>query len=209
MRSTFGSILRTVLFLVMPAAVGLFVLGVPLIMVLLQRGEFTANSTQMVAYALRFYALGLVAHSVVEITVRAFYALHDTLTPVAVGIGAMVMNILLSLWWVRPLSYGGLALANSIATTVEMVILLWLLARAMQGIDGPRLARSVLRNGGAAAVMGLALWAWMTYAALDSAWPVLLGGLGVAVLVYAGAAWLLRSRELMPAVDLIGRRLRR
>jgi hypothetical protein len=93
----------------------------------------------MVAYALRFYALGLVAHATVEITVRAFYALHDTLTPVAVGIGAMFLNILLSVWWVRYWSFGGLALANSVATSLEMGLMLALLSRKMNGIEIRRL----------------------------------------------------------------------
>lgn len=213
MRATFGGLLRMLLFLLLPAAVGLFVLATPLVSLLLERGEFTAQSTQMVVYALRFYALGLVAHGVVEIVVRAFYALHDTMTPVAVGVAAMAMNIVLSIVLVRPLSFGGLALANSVATSVEMVVLLWLLARRMGGIDGARLVDAVLRNGAAALLMGGALWWWVARGAaflpagVTGVWLTALGGLLLGVVVYAGGALLLRSRELAPVVAMVGRRL--
>ncbi len=216
MRSTFSAILRTVLFLTLPATVGLVVMGVPIVAVLLERGEFTATSTQMVNYALQFYALGLVAHGVVEITVRAFYALHDTMTPVVVGIAAMIGNILLSIWWVRFLSYGGLALANSTATTIEMIALLWLLAWRLRGIEGQRLFNAVLRNGGAALLMGVALWVWTQGIAPNLAvsdavrgWITVLAGGVFAIGIYLLAAFGLRSRELHPALQLVLRRLHR
>ncbi len=214
MRGTFGNILRTVLFLTIPAAVGLLVLAVPVVTVLLQRGAFTAQSTQMVAYALRFYALGLVAHATVEITVRAFYALHDTLTPVAVGIGAMFLNILLSVWWVRYWSFGGLALANSVATSLEMVLMLALLSRKMNGIEMRRLLLAVFRNGGAALLMGGIVWGWLRWmqtqtwnaSPVSAMWIAAIVGLLLAVVVYLAGGLLFRSNELKPALALLKRR---
>ena len=95
MRSSLASALRAVLLLSIPASVGMIILRIPLIQVLYQGGDaFTAESTQLVAWALLWYAAGLVGHSVVEIVSRAFYALHDTRTPVLVGIGAMSINII-------------------------------------------------------------------------------------------------------------------
>ena len=52
-----------------------------------------AASTSLVAWALLWYACGLVGHGLVEIVSRAFYALHDTKTPVLVGVGAMSLNL--------------------------------------------------------------------------------------------------------------------
>ena len=206
MRTTFGGILRMVLFLTIPAALVLAVMGEPLVTVLLQRGEFTAESTRMVVFALRFYALGLVAHSAVEIIVRAFYALHDTATPVMVGIAAMVLNILLSVWWVRWLSYGGLALANSSATLLEMVVLLLLLSRRMQGIDSRRLVLSAVRSAGAALVMAAALLGWLNFSAGNHIWLVAAGGLVLAAVSYLAASALFNRDELKPALLLIRRR---
>ena len=161
MRQGFGTILRTIFFITLPAAAGLVVLGTPLVQILYERGQFTAQSTQAVVFALQFYALGLIFHAGVEIVVRAYYALHDTLTPVVVGVAAMLLNIGLSLWWVRPLSYGGLALANSVATAVEMLALIWLLRPKMGGLDLAHLVPSVLRSLAATGVMAGSVWLWL------------------------------------------------
>ncbi|MEZ4635835.1 MAG: murein biosynthesis integral membrane protein MurJ [Caldilineaceae bacterium] len=215
LRRTLDRTLRTILFLTLPATVGLFVLRVPLIQVLLQRGNFDAESTAAVAYALQFYALGLVAHSLVEIVVRVFYALHDTFTPVVIGVGAMILNIVLSVLWIDVLGYGGLALANSVATGVEMAVLLWLLARRVDGFSLSALLGGSLRSAAASAVMGVAVWGWLLWlggqanwaAWLPVGWVAALGGLLVAVVVYAGAALLLGAEELRTAMSLLNRRL--
>src|SRR5512136_1163854 len=76
LRHTVSSTLRGVLFLTIPAAAGLFVWRVPLIRLLLERGEFTARSTALTAAALAFYSIGLIGHSAIEILARGYYALH-------------------------------------------------------------------------------------------------------------------------------------
>jgi putative peptidoglycan lipid II flippase len=180
MRSTLAATLRAVLYLSVPAAVGLIVLRTPLVQAIFQRGAFTATSTQMVASALALFALGLPAHSLVEVTVRAFYALHDTKTPVVVSIGAMGLNVVLSLAFVRLFAalgwmpHGGLALSNSLATTVEMVALLAILhgRRRLDGLEGRRLVGSLARTGVAALVMGGIAGATASLLGGASAWLV-------------------------------------
>lgn len=211
MRASFGQILRTILFLTLPAAVGLIVLGEPLVQVLYQRGEFTVQSTRAVAYGLQFYAVGLVAHAAVEIIVRAFYALHDTLTPVVIGVGAMILNILLSLWWIRYWGYGGLALANSVATTLEMAGLLWVLRRSLGGLDLATLAPAFARSVLASLLMGGALWVsvgGVLAAQTDTAFSglALVGWMAFAVLVYGGSHLLLGGGELRAMRQLVRRR---
>ena len=117
--------------------------------VLYQRGEFTAQSTELVAWALLWYAAGLVGHALVEILSRAFYALHDTRTPVTVGVIAMGINVGLSLlfpllferWGWMP--HGGLALANSLATGLESIALVLLMRRRMKGLNGAYIWKGV------------------------------------------------------------------
>ncbi len=201
MRSTLSATLRAVLYLAVPAAAGLIVLRLPLVQLLFQRGAFTDASTQMVAWALTLYALGLPAHSAVEITVRAFYAQHDTRTPVAIGVAAMGLNIVLSLTFLaafRALGWpphGGLALSNSLATTAEMAALLLIIRKRLGGLEGRRLTGSLLRIGPAAAAMSAVAWAVATLLAKESAF--LVGGLSVAagVAVYGGASLALGSPE--------------
>ncbi len=81
MRTSLAASLRGALLLAIPASVGLILLRQPVVALLYQRGEFGPESTAIVAWALLWYAAGLVGHSVVEIISRAFYALHDTKTP--------------------------------------------------------------------------------------------------------------------------------
>ena len=214
LRHTFGQILRTILFLTIPAAVGLYLLRLPLIGLLLERGEFTAQSTQLVAYALQFYALGLLAHAIVEITVRAFYALHDTWTPVLLGVGAMLLNIGLSLWWVNGLQHGGLALANSTATTIEMGLLLWLLRRRLGGLDGAQLGRAVAKQLLAVLGMSAGVWGWLAWrlpagGATGSTVALAvttLGAMLIAALLYGLLALALRSEEVQGVLTTLRRR---
>jgi putative peptidoglycan lipid II flippase len=201
MRSTLASTLRAVLYLALPAAVGLLVLRTPLVHLIFQRGAFTATSTQMVAVVLGFYALGLPAHSAVEIVVRAFYAMHDTKTPVAIGIAAMGLNIVLSLAFLSLFKamgwapYAGLALSNAFATTVEMTALLLVIRRRLEGLEGRRLAGSLARTGFSAAVMGAA--AAMLASLLADAGVLLAGGAAIVagVAVYGGVSLILGAPE--------------
>ncbi len=205
LRRIVSQTLRGVLFLAIPAAAGLFVWRVPLIRMLLERGEFTALSTQLTATALACYAFGLIGHSAVEIVARAFYALHDTRTPVLVTCAGVALNIVLSLTLLPWLAYVGLALANTLATLIEMAALLWLLARRLGGLEWPQLAATSGRAGLAAAAM-MALLAWLSR--LDTGMsPILFGVIGLAggAIVYLAAAVVLR----MPETQLIRRLLTR
>jgi putative peptidoglycan lipid II flippase len=211
MRSTLAATLRMVFSLSLPATVGLLVLGRPLVGLLFERGAFEAASTEAVAWALAFYALGLVGHAGLEIIARAFYALHDTLTPVWVGGLAMGLNVALSMTLPRAFElagwpvHAGLALANSAATLLEMVGLLLLVRRRMSGLEGRRTLTAFARSGLASLVMGAVLLGWQ--AVLPNAGTLVLGGAGVVLgaAVYACAALLLRVEELRAVVGWVWR----
>ena len=85
------------LLLSIPATVGLIMLRDNIVRLLYQGNAFTNDSAALVSWALLWYAAGLAGHGLVEILSRAFYSLHDTKTPVVVGVGAMTANLLLSL----------------------------------------------------------------------------------------------------------------
>jgi len=224
--ATLSGLLRLILFLSIPAAFLLYVLDEQLIELLFQRGRFDAASTQAVAYALRFYALGLVAHAVVEIVVRVFYALHDTATPVVAGVATVALNILLSLALIGRLSFGGLALANSIATALEMLVLLFLLARkvrapnreagqatTVQGLPVRQLLTSGARSLLASAVMAGALLLGLEVLpdggvlfGIPAGWVAGVVGGGLGVLIYVVASYLLGSAEIRQLATLARRR---
>jgi putative peptidoglycan lipid II flippase len=133
LRSTLAGILKVMVALSVPAAAALWVLGGPAINVLLVTGRFDARAAAATLLALRMFALGLVGHVTLEAVARAFYAQKDTLTPLCMAAGAMALQIALALALVGPLAQGGLALANSVAVTVEVVAGLWLLRRRLGG----------------------------------------------------------------------------
>ena len=210
-RSTVSSVLRAIFFLSIPATVGLIMLRVPLIQVLLERGAFDARSTQWVALALGFYALGLAGHSAVEILSRAFYSLHDTIRPVSIGLGAMGLNIILSLILSRPVEAGGmahagLALANSIATLLEMIVLLVMLGKKAEGMPWREIGNSVARTVIASGAMGLVLWSFLYYVGDFSPWLTAIGGILVGGGMFLVTAVVLRSPEPAGVWEMIRRR---
>ncbi len=201
-RSSLAASLRDVLFLSLPASLGLMLLREPIIALLYQRGNFDARSTQLVAWALLWYAAGLVGHCVMEILARAFYALHDTKTPVLVGAAAMSLNVVFSfafsalfarLGW---MPHGGLALANSLATALEMAALLVLLRRRLKGLDGARIAKGLAQAALGTLGMSLVLVVWMQVASSYPVWLVALGGVTVGGAVYGLGVWALRILKI-------------
>ncbi|MBI5652175.1 MAG: murein biosynthesis integral membrane protein MurJ [Chloroflexi bacterium] len=205
-RATFSIALRATLYLTIPASVGLFILGAPFIALLFQRGQFTARSTADTAFALQFFALGLFAHSALEIITRAFYALHDTRTPVIVGIGAMALNVALSIALIAPLAHGGLALANSIATILETLTLLAILHRRLGDIDARQIAISTARILAASLVMTIALIAITNLLASSGAIIIAIIGGALGAIVYLVATIILRADEIAFIIARVNRK---
>jgi putative peptidoglycan lipid II flippase len=202
MRRALASTLRSVIYLALPASAGLILLRVPIVQLLFERGEFTAESTASVAWVLAFFALGLTGHAGLEIVVRAFYALHDTRTPVVVGSAAMALNVALSITLSRLflsigwMPHGGLALANSLATLIEACWLLWLLRKRLGGVEGGWLLSGLFKSCLATAGMVGVIWLWSLISPHGSA--LWLGGVGIVLgaAAYLGFAALLRVEEL-------------
>lgn len=201
LRSTLARTLRGVLFLALPATLGLMLLRTPIVAMLFQRGAFTAESTALVAWALLWYAVGLPAHAVLEVVVRAFFALKDTLRPVLVSLAAMGLNIILSLTLTSAFArvgwepVGGLALANSLATTIEATVLVILIRRRLDGLAWRLIQRGVLAAIGACTVMTIGLTAWIGLSQGRSDLVVGLGGVLLGGGLYYAAARLLRAPE--------------
>jgi putative peptidoglycan lipid II flippase len=146
-RSTFTGALMPMLFLTIPASVGLFELRTALPQTVFQLGAFDAQSTALVSPALAFLALGLVWYALVEVLARIYYAMQDTRTPVIAGVVIIVINIVLGSILVGPLGHTGLAIALSASTGIEAMILFVLLNQRIGGLDdtfGSWIARVML-----------------------------------------------------------------
>lgn len=157
LRDTLVGALRLVLALALPAACALVLLGQPLLQLFYQRGAFDTAATEAVYIALRFYALGLVAHVCLELVTRAFFARQDTITPLLVATGSAVLNILLGILLMTPLGHGGLALANSLAVSGEVVVLLLILQRRIGCIHGHQLLDTLARLALATSLMAITI----------------------------------------------------
>ncbi|MGV8049959.1 MAG: murein biosynthesis integral membrane protein MurJ [Anaerolineaceae bacterium] len=212
-RATLSGIIRGVMLLAIPAAIGMILLRVPLVQVLYEGGAFDAHSTQMVAWALMWYSAGLVGHCLVEVLSRAFYALHNTKTPVLVGVAAMSLNIALSfalsslferVGW---MPHGGLALANSLATSLESAVLLLLIRKRLNGLGGRQIGQSALAALAGTAVMGATVYAWVTFMLGGSRVVILLVGVVLGVGVYGLMMWLLRVPELRSIIAALRSKL--
>ncbi len=213
MRRALAGTLRGVVLLALPSAVGLILLRKPIIVLLFQRGEFNAHSTALVAWALLWYTLGLVSHSVVEIVSRAFYALHDTKTPVLVGSVAMSLNVGLSFAFVALFNalgwmpHGGLALANTVATTLEMSGLLFLMRRRLQGLESRHLSAGILQAVLASAVLAFAVEALRHATGGFPLWLTLTATITGGAVFYALTLLLLHNAEIFALWHAVRSRL--
>ncbi len=215
MRASFTSALRMILFLSIPAMVGLILLREDIVRLLYQRGEFTASSTTLVAWALLWYAVGLVGHSIVEITSRAFYAQHDTKTPVIVGVGAMSLNLVLSILFSRLFTavgwmpHGGLALANSTATILEALVLLAFMQKCMHGLDRKFLLAGFLKACIAVGLMAVCVIACMHMNLGLPYWLQILATILVAAILYGTVLYIFKIDEIKTLVCVVSNKLKK
>jgi len=214
--------LRLNCFLMVPAMLGLVALAspfvrLPFVRLMYERGAFTAEHTRWVALALVCYAVGLVGMGMRTVLSRAFYALLNTRTPLYLSAVAVGTNVVLSVALVlTPLEHGGLALASSVATWLQVVLLMVMLGRevARQGrrLSLAGLGGGLARMAVAGMAMAAALWGGLAgvrasgigTGLVASVVTVAVPGL-VGLVVYVAVAWLLRCEEM----DHLLRRWRR
>lgn len=154
LRATAMLALRTLLAIILPVSAFAIALAGPLIRLLFERGVFTGTATAAVAAAMRAYALGLPAIAAYYIVTRAYYALHEMGTPVRVGFIMIALNFVLNYFLMRVWGATGIALATSIVSTLNVLILLYLLRRRLHGVEARRVGSTLVRTGLAAAVSG-------------------------------------------------------
>jgi putative peptidoglycan lipid II flippase len=156
--------LNVILMIIMPIAIGMIILRYPLVRIVYQRGAFDSTDVALTAFALLFYALGLPALSLREVIFNAFYSLQDTLTPMYIGIGTVVLNIVLNLILVRYLEVGGLALATSITFTISFFLLITVLSKKVGSIQSKLIVITGSKIILASLIMGLGVFYFYSWA---------------------------------------------
>lgn len=127
--------MRLVLLIATPAAAGLFVLAEPLVATIFYGGAFSADDVTMTALALQAFAIGLVGFSFVKILAPAYFARHDTRTPVRVALIALAVNFVLSVslaWYLTSRGIAGNHAGLAVAISVAALVNAWLLYRGLR-----------------------------------------------------------------------------
>jgi len=212
LKETFSYALRLITYITMPSMVGLIVLRSPIVALLFERGAFDEHTTRMTASALLYYAVGLWAFSSVRIVVAAFYAMQDTKTPVKVAAISLAANALFGIMLMGPMGHNGLALATSLSSILNCLMLLVLLRRRLGRDIHHGWPVSIAKTIFATAVMGTAVWllSGMVFCESGNRFLRLLFGLiaciGSGVLVYVISSLLTGSQEVRSIRDIILRR---
>lgn len=131
MRKSVSFSLKVITFITLPAAAGLYAVSTPVFSLFFQRGEFDYETTLKTADALRYYALGIWAVGGIKIVAPAFYAMKDMKTPVWAALISLVANIVFSIILMGPLLHAGLALATTLSSMINMVILITVIGKRL------------------------------------------------------------------------------
>lgn len=205
--------LRLILIINVPAAAGLALLSHPIVFFIYQHGHFTAANAAALARLVTLFAIGMPFFSVVNLTVRAFYAVKDTKTPVKVGVFDFALNLGLSLLLMGRFGAAGLVIASTSAIIVQTLLLQRALVRRLPELTFRPLWRSVGKVAVATLCMSAVVWTGWHYLQSSrlglhfSELVALLGLIPVGIAVYAAALWLLRI-EGREELGTLARRLR-
>jgi len=214
-RQTIASSIRLTFLLTIPSAVGLVVLGRPIIALIYEGNKFNANDTTHTASALACYAIGLAGYSAIKILAPAFYALKDARTPMIISLLSIAINFVMNWSLVGVLQERGLALSTSAVALLNFALLYFLMQKRINGIEGRKTAAAITKIILASAVMALVCWAVSQgvyhfagdnrIARIINVIASVSAGAGV---FYIAAYWL-GVEELKSAVSAIGGRFKR
>lgn len=196
LRRTISRGLRSAVFLALPSAVGLIIVGRPLVATVFQHGEFGPEDTAMVTGTLFFYALGLFGYFTQQIAVRALYSLQDSRTPARSAVIAVAVNIVLNLTLIWLFATGGLAFSTALCSYLQVGILMTILHRRLGAGIGSGLFSAVGKTVVATAIMALVAVAAMWLSRGRSDIVRLCTVVPLAAAAYLAAARLLRIEML-------------
>jgi len=207
---------RNVVFLTLPASVGLIAMREPLIRAMYAQGEFDPKHIPLLASLLMFYCIGIVGYSVRGVLLQGFYAVQETVTPVKINIFILLLNTVLCYIMVYFAGANGLGMAYSTAGIVSMCLLAFFLRRRVGPIRGKEILLSVGKMLIAVAAMAAAM-IFIT-PALEKFLPVerkigqlteIMILLGIGIITYLIMAVVLRMKELSAVLDTFSRKLGR
>lgn len=226
-RSTLSDSLKLVFLLTIPSACGLIVLGEPIIRLIYEGGKFKAIDTNMTAWALAAYSIGLAGYAAIKIISPSFYALDDAKTPMYVSLASILVHVATSFGMMkllstvgvspeRPNGYGhvGVALATSTVALVNFLALTLLMRKRISRINGREIISALIRIIIASAAMSAVCWVSfyflhkqfgginLIYRVVEAFIPIGLGGI-----IFFAAAKLLNITEVNKVYNTFTRKL--
>ncbi len=199
--NTLNQAIRVVLFIGIPASIGLILLRRPLVELFYERNAFTAESTDRTSVVIFYYAIGVWAYCASHVIIRAFYSIQDTKTPVKVGAGMVGLNLILNLTLIWFLREGGLALATAISATIQIIILFALLRKKLNITGHKHIITSAIKTLIATFFMYVTCWIMLKIMPTSDGKLMiksirLLIPLTTALMAFFTVSFLLKSEEL-------------
>ncbi|MBN1763664.1 MAG: murein biosynthesis integral membrane protein MurJ [Sedimentisphaerales bacterium] len=193
---TLGQGLRIVIFIALPATVGMIVIRHPLVAAVYERRNFTPGDTLATAWTLLFYSLGIGAYCLQQIVIRAYYSFQDSLTPVKIAVRMVVLNFVLNVILIWPLATGGLALSTALCATIQVIVLLVMLVRRYDIKVTTDLLPSAMKTAAATLVMAVAALGVLYLLRAETSAIQLLVTVSLCGAVFTVASRLLKNEEL-------------
>lgn len=203
-RAALGRTLSLNNFLVAPMAVGMWIVAVPLVRLLFERGAFGPSDTLATAAVLRMYALASLGICLHRVVVPLFFAIENPYLPMGASVAGMLLKLPVALLCTETLGLGvaGLPLSHALLVSAEVAVLLWALQRRVGSFE-----EGFWSNQGKIALscagLGLVAGAAMPWAA-DAGKVGVLAVVALGAATYAALALALRVPE---ASDLLRRLL--
>ncbi|MCA6080385.1 MAG: murein biosynthesis integral membrane protein MurJ [Endomicrobium sp.] len=158
LKSSLNYSIRLTVFTLLPATVGLMVIGLPIVKLLFEHGKFNLSGSIMTNNALFYYSLGLPAYALSKIFANVFYSLQDTKMPVKIAVGAMILHIGLCVILIHPMGVKGLALATAVSSYFNFILLVIYLKKRIGELGLKQMLFSSSKSLLAATVTGITSW---------------------------------------------------
>ena len=212
-KQTLSEGLRMVITLILPATAGLFALAVPIVSLLFEHGEFTAQDTEMTALVLRIYLIGLPFAAVDQMLIFSSYARKDTWRPALVGVISIVIYSITAVVLLRPLGLLSLMVADSVKHVTHTFMMLWVVKGQIGGLRGHGIPQSIIKSTVAAVVTGFAAFITAEYVAVMMPFTGFVGTFLVVIiagftgiLAYTAMVFVLNISEAKSLPGLLKRR---
>ncbi|KZL93734.1 murein biosynthesis integral membrane protein MurJ [Clostridium magnum] len=157
-KKALGKSISTIMLIMVPAAVAIAVMRVPLITVIFKRGAFGSEAVDLTASALLFYAPAMIAYGVRDILNKAFYSIKDTKTPMINSFIGIIMNIIINIIIMKYMKVSGLTLATTISAVVTTILMALDLNKKLKGIELKKMWNSFLKILLSSGIMGITLF---------------------------------------------------